>query len=463
MIINNQKLKKMKKLQCEMCGSTDMVKQNGVFVCQSCGLKYSVEDAKKLMIDGVVEVKGAVMVDKTSEIDNLYILASREVDLTGRYINKASIKEERWKKIMVYYRKIVEIDANNIPACLYVAFDNFKTSQKDLSCYAHEFRQDFLDQLSPLPVESCTEEQILVFSKEIEAWIDSKMPPKINECFRAYIEAVYNKYSILLNFFEYYFCKSKTLGSSSLKIENISDRQRKMLCSCLESNVRWVCSSVYYDSYFLSDDYIKKEYEKYLLEMEDEDPDDLDDISDYEMYYGFSDIFTFIDKIRHVINEELSKENRYYKPIEPLSDSEKIDRINDYFDEAEDEGFNKWELKDEFHDVMLLLNVAKRIDRNYSHPFVEKITHEVEEIRKQEEEKQKQEEEKQKQEEENIKSAQKLRRFEKIYGTIFCVGGIVGITVIFFVKDIPFKGIGLWSYIAVVLISAFCCWKIYRG
>ena len=38
----------MKQLTCEMCGSTDLLKQDGVFVCQSCGCKYSVEEAKKM-------------------------------------------------------------------------------------------------------------------------------------------------------------------------------------------------------------------------------------------------------------------------------------------------------------------------------------------------------------------------------------------------------------------------------
>ena len=46
----------MKQLTCEMCGGTDLLKQDGVFVCQSCGCKYSVEEAKKMM----VEVSGAV-------------------------------------------------------------------------------------------------------------------------------------------------------------------------------------------------------------------------------------------------------------------------------------------------------------------------------------------------------------------------------------------------------------------
>lgn len=56
----------MKQLKCELCGSVELIKQDGVFVCQSCGCKYSVEDAKKMMFEGTVEVAGTV---KTKETD----------------------------------------------------------------------------------------------------------------------------------------------------------------------------------------------------------------------------------------------------------------------------------------------------------------------------------------------------------------------------------------------------------
>lgn len=37
----------MRQLTCEMCGGTDLVKDGGVFICQTCGCKYTVEEAKK--------------------------------------------------------------------------------------------------------------------------------------------------------------------------------------------------------------------------------------------------------------------------------------------------------------------------------------------------------------------------------------------------------------------------------
>ncbi len=39
----------MKKIVCEICESTDFVKDDGLFVCQGCGCKYSAEEAKKMM------------------------------------------------------------------------------------------------------------------------------------------------------------------------------------------------------------------------------------------------------------------------------------------------------------------------------------------------------------------------------------------------------------------------------
>ena len=70
----------MKQLTCEMCGSSDMIKQDGVFVCQTCGTKYSVEEAKKMMVEGTVEVTGTVKVDNSDAIDNYYRMASSALE-----------------------------------------------------------------------------------------------------------------------------------------------------------------------------------------------------------------------------------------------------------------------------------------------------------------------------------------------------------------------------------------------
>ena len=58
----------MNELICEMCGSNEVVKQDGLFVCQSCGTKYSVEEARKMMTGETVAVEGTVKIDSTSTI-----------------------------------------------------------------------------------------------------------------------------------------------------------------------------------------------------------------------------------------------------------------------------------------------------------------------------------------------------------------------------------------------------------
>lgn len=61
----------MKQLTCEVCGGNDLLKQDGVFACQSCGCKYSAEEVKKLMvqISEPVKVQGVNTIDE--EIKNI--------------------------------------------------------------------------------------------------------------------------------------------------------------------------------------------------------------------------------------------------------------------------------------------------------------------------------------------------------------------------------------------------------
>lgn len=100
----------MKPLTCEMCGSTNLLKQDGVFVCQSCGTKYSVEEAKKMMVEGTVSVEGTVKIDTSSELKNLYQIARRA---------KESNNSENAQK---YYDMILVKDPNSWEASFYVGY-----------------------------------------------------------------------------------------------------------------------------------------------------------------------------------------------------------------------------------------------------------------------------------------------------------------------------------------------------
>lgn len=97
----------MKQLTCEMCGSTDLVKQDGMYVCQSCGTKYSVEEAKKMMIEGTVDVSGSIVrVDNSASIANYLKMAKSAYDSSNQ------------KEAESYCNKIIEIDPNNYQAWL---------------------------------------------------------------------------------------------------------------------------------------------------------------------------------------------------------------------------------------------------------------------------------------------------------------------------------------------------------
>ena len=94
----------MKQLTCEMCGSTDLMKQNGVFVCQTCGTKYSVEEAKKMMVEGTVNVAGTVKVDHSDQIAKYMAMAQNAYD--SKNLSEAEL----------YCNKIIEIDPNDADA-----------------------------------------------------------------------------------------------------------------------------------------------------------------------------------------------------------------------------------------------------------------------------------------------------------------------------------------------------------
>lgn len=122
----------MKALTCEMCGSTNLIKQDGVFVCQSCGTKYSLEEAKKMMVEGTVDVKGTVKVDSSDELKNLYEIARRAKDSDNsenatKYYDMILVKDpSSWEAnfYVVYYKAMsctigqISSAGNSVMNCL---------------------------------------------------------------------------------------------------------------------------------------------------------------------------------------------------------------------------------------------------------------------------------------------------------------------------------------------------------
>ena len=90
--------KLMKPITCELCGSNDLIKDGGVFVCQYCGTKYTVEEARKLIVEGTVSVEGI------AGLDNL-LLRAKEFE-----------KTEDIDKAIEYYDRVLDLDLNNAEA-----------------------------------------------------------------------------------------------------------------------------------------------------------------------------------------------------------------------------------------------------------------------------------------------------------------------------------------------------------
>lgn len=100
----------MKALVCEMCGSHNVVKQDGVFVCQACDTKYSVEEARKMMIEGSVQI------DRSNEIEN------RLTNIENEY------SVGHMKECFQLCLELLNIDPDNVTAIIYKALADGWTS-----------------------------------------------------------------------------------------------------------------------------------------------------------------------------------------------------------------------------------------------------------------------------------------------------------------------------------------------
>ena len=113
----------MKQLVCEMCGGKDIMKEDGVFVCQNCGMKYSVEEAKKMMIEGTVDVQGTVKVDNSAFVQKYLANARR------------AYEKDDWEEVEKYYNMVEQNVPNNMEAVFFSAFGKTMLAMTDDNYY----------------------------------------------------------------------------------------------------------------------------------------------------------------------------------------------------------------------------------------------------------------------------------------------------------------------------------------
>lgn len=119
----------MVQIKCELCGSNDFVKQDEYFVCQHCGCKYTVEQARKMSIEGVVNVEGEVKIDTTEKLKNLYVIARR------------SKENNDWDAAKRYYDLVLQEDPMSWEALFYLAyFDAYYCKNGELQYKAEKLR-----------------------------------------------------------------------------------------------------------------------------------------------------------------------------------------------------------------------------------------------------------------------------------------------------------------------------------
>ena len=109
----------MKKMLCEICGGEELLKQDGFFVCQSCNAKYSVEEAKNLLVEVDAPAKPApkkpkatkpvkVKQDSENKLENLFKAAEN-----ARETNNS-------RSAILYYEKIAQKDPNAWEPLFYI-------------------------------------------------------------------------------------------------------------------------------------------------------------------------------------------------------------------------------------------------------------------------------------------------------------------------------------------------------
>ncbi len=119
----------MEAIKCELCGSNDLVKKDGVYVCQYCGTQYTIEDARNLLrtAEGGVDVSGStVKVDNTGFVKK-YLENAR----------RAKAKED-WVEVEKYYNMVEQNDPSNIEAIFYSAYGKVMQSLVEVDIYKRE-------------------------------------------------------------------------------------------------------------------------------------------------------------------------------------------------------------------------------------------------------------------------------------------------------------------------------------
>ena len=114
----------MQAIKCELCNGNDFVKQDGFFVCQHCGTKYTLEEAQRLY--GPVEVTVSTPVKMVNnEFESKFANAKNwEMVYFSKGPEHVSFGQLKGYDAMVKYFSQAELAGAN-ESKYYVEFANF--------------------------------------------------------------------------------------------------------------------------------------------------------------------------------------------------------------------------------------------------------------------------------------------------------------------------------------------------
>lgn len=92
----------MKVIKCELCGSTEVIKNEGLYQCVHCKTRYTAQEASKLLTD--------VQIDRSIELENYLVLARR------------AKTEDNVKDAQKYYELALQISPDNWEAAFYYSY-----------------------------------------------------------------------------------------------------------------------------------------------------------------------------------------------------------------------------------------------------------------------------------------------------------------------------------------------------
>ena len=124
----------MAQIVCEICGSSEMIKKDGVFQCECCGMKYSLEEIRS-MLGAAPSAQPAPAVFQTVPERH-----DDKSDTVAKYLQFARLakSKEDWAESEKYYKLVEMEDPTNIEAAFYGSYGKAKASLMDSNLYQRQ-------------------------------------------------------------------------------------------------------------------------------------------------------------------------------------------------------------------------------------------------------------------------------------------------------------------------------------